>query len=222
MPCLQYVRGLSMKKILILVLSIISVVMLSACSKQVITVAGIISEEEPLENYIELQEFELKEQMEDDGREESSYCAVLIPEGYVESSEIPGMYVHPKAPLDSSNIYYTMTESSNEGQVIEDLTEADYEELIETAYAEAGQQIDLLIESFEQIDMEGIPGYKIRSSFEVADEAVEQLAYIILAENTCTVTYSQLSDDELMADFEISDGQIKLVREPEDILARNE
>lgn len=211
-----------MKKTFILVLSVISVVMLSACSKEVITVAGIVSEEESQDNYIELQEFELKEALADDGREESSYCAVLIPEGYVESTEIPGMYVHPKAPLDSSNIYYTIAESSNGGQVIENLTEADYEDLIEGAYAEAGQQVDLQIESFEQVDMEGIPGYKIRSSYEMEDNQVEQLAYIILAENTCTVTYSQLSDDELMADFEISDGQIKLVKEPDAALAKNE
>ena len=45
---------------------------------------------------------------------------------------------------------------------------------------------------------------------------------MILGEDTYTITYSQMSDDELMADFEISDGEIRLVREEEVSLAQNE
>ena len=37
--------------------------------------------------------------------------------------------------------------------------------------------------------------------------------YLVLAQDTYTITYSQSEDDELMADFEISDGIIKLVKE---------
>ena len=70
--------------------------------------------------------------------------------------------------------------------------------------------------------LEGVPGYKIRSSYEVEGGEVEQLAYLILAENTYTITYSQMADDDLMADFEISDGEIKLVREGEVNLASAE
>ena len=69
--------------------------------------------------------------------------------------------------------------------------------------------------------MDGIPGYKIRSTYGMGDEAVEQLAYLILADETYTITYSQMADDELMADFEISDGQIRLVREEEVSLAQS-
>ncbi len=49
---------------------------------------------------------------------------------------------------------------------------------------------------------------------------IEPLAYLILADDTYTVTYSQMSDDELMADFEISDGEIRLVREEEVSIAK--
>ncbi len=198
----------------------VSSLMLTACSKQVITVAGVVSEEEPQTNYIEMQQFELKQQKEESSRDKISCCALLVPEGYKASEEIPGMYVHPKAPLDSSNIYYTVSEGLVDGQVVDSLTQSAYEETIETAYKEEGQDIDLQIQSFEEIDMDGIPGYKIRSSYSVEDKEIEQLAYIILAENTCTITYSQLSDDELMADFEITDGEIKLVKEPEVSLAK--
>ena len=45
------------------------------------------------------------------------------------------------------------------------------------------------------------------------EHTIQQLTYLVLAEDTYTITYSQSQDDELMADFEISDGEIKLVRE---------
>ena len=90
---------------------------------------------------------------------------------------------------------------------------------MEEAYQSQGQNVRINIDSFEEIDMNGFPGYKIRSTFDIGDGEIEQLAYLILAENTYTITYSQMSDDELMVDFEISDGQIRLVRD-ESSLAR--
>ena len=70
--------------------------------------------------------------------------------------------------------------------------------------------------------MEGIPGYKVRSNYQLDEETIEQVAYMILADNTYTITYSQMADDELLADFEIYDGQIRLVREEETGLAKNQ
>ena len=133
------------------------------------------------------------------------------------------MYVHEKSPLDSSNIYYSVSEGGGSGKVASHLTKETYEQLVEEAHGQAGQKADIKIESFEKIDMEGVPGYKIRSSYEVAEgDTVEQLVYLILAENTYTVTYSQMADDELMVDFEISDGEIKLVREGDVSLAKSD
>ena len=206
-----------MKRCLI-VLLLLSI-LLTGCG-QVVTVAGIVSEDQE-DLYIEMQEFEIKEQSKDSGREEVSYCAVLIPEDYQESEDIPGMYLHERNPLDSSNIYYTVSEGSGDGVVSDTLTREAYEETLEEAYEESGQKVDLNIESFEEIDMEGVPGYKIRSSYAVGDKEIEQLAYLILAKDTYTITYSQMSDDELMADFEISDGEIRLVREEEVSLAQS-
>ncbi len=187
--------------------------LLSGCSKEVVTVAGIQSEDGQNTDYIELKEFELKGQKSESGGDGVSCCAVLIPTGYQESDEIPGMYVHERSPLDSSNVYYTVSEGDGDGRVSQNLDEDSYREIMEETFQEAGQDIELEIESFEEIDMEGIPAYKIRSSYAVEDGEIEQLAYLILAEDTYTITYSQMSDDELMADFEISDGEIRLVRE---------
>ena len=78
----------------------------TGCEKEVITVAGIQNPEVREDQYIVVENFELK-QIEDNGKDAIAYCAILIPVGYVESSTVPGMYVHSLSPLDSSNIYYT-------------------------------------------------------------------------------------------------------------------
>lgn len=203
-----------------LMLMVLAAFLLTGCAREAVTVAGIQSEDGESMEYIEMQEFELKEQEESTG-EKVRYCAVMIPAGYHESEEIQGMYVHERNPLDASNIYYTVSEGNEEGMVSGMLTKEAYQETMEKAYQEAGMEVALNIDSFEKIDMEGIPGYKIRSSYAVADgEEIEQLAYLILAEDTYTITYSQMWDDELMADFEISDGEIRLVREEKVSLAK--
>ena len=195
--------------------------LLTGCGNKAVTVADISSEDGEEVQYMEVQEIELKEPEAESEREEVSYCAVLIPSSYQESEEVPGMYVHKRNPLDSSNIYYTVSGGSDEGLVSTELTKEVYEELLEAAYEESGQSVDLNVDSFEEIDMEGVPGYKIRSSYQVDEGEIEQLTYLILAQDTYTITYSQMSDDELMADFEISDGEIRLVREEEVSLAKN-
>ena len=196
--------------------------LLTGCGQRVVTVADIQSEEGQESEYIEVKEFELKKSQPEEmaGREEVDYCAVLIPSGYQESDEIPGMYIHEKSPLDYYNVYYSVSEGT-EGRVSEELTADSYQRTLKEAYQQAGRNVDITIDSFEKIDMDGIPGYKIRSTYNIEDGQIEQLAYLILADETYTVTYSQMSDDELMADFEISDGQIRLVREEEVSIAKS-
>lgn len=183
------------------------------CEKKVISVSTVSEEEGQETEYIEMQELELKEKERENGREDIKYCAVMIPAGYHESEEIPGMYLHERTPLDSSNIYYSVSEGSSEGFLSSDLTEEEYRETIENALNENGQEGSLTIDSFEEIDMDGIPAYKIRTTYETDENSIQQLTYLVLAEDTYTITYSQSEDDELMADFEISDGTIKLVKE---------
>ena len=89
-----------MKRKLILLASM--ALFLTGCGQKMITVAGIQSEEEGEQTqYIEMKEFELKEPEAQANGEEADYCVVMIPLGYHESEEIPGMYVHERNPLDS-------------------------------------------------------------------------------------------------------------------------
>lgn len=200
-------------KALLAGLAVAGVAGLCGCKEEVITVADIQSEDGEDTQYIEMKEFKLKETEEDDGREEIRHCVVRIPEGYYQSEEIPGMYLHEKAPLDSSNIYYSCAPGAEQGKVSDTLTGEEYKKSIEEAFQKRGQDVTLQISSFEELDMEGIPAYKIRSEYETEGNSIQQLTYLVLADNTYTITYSQSRDDELMADFEISEGEIRLVKE---------
>lgn len=202
-----------MKKKILLMASL--ALLLTGCEQKVITVAQIQSEDGEESKYITMDEFQLKEPETESGREQISCCTVLIPLEYHESEEIPGMYIHERSPLDSSNIYYTVSKGDTSGRVSTELTKESYKELVESAYQEDDQEVSVEIKSFERIDMEGIPAYKVKSICRNNDVEIEQLTYMILAEDTYTVTYSQVGDDELMADFEISDGEIRLVKEKE-------
>lgn len=193
--------------------------LLTGCEQKVITVADIQNEDGQEPQYIEMQEFELKEKSTASGREEVRCCTVLIPAGYHQSDEIEGMYIHERSPLDSSNIYYSVSEGDGDGRISDKLTKKSYETLVEETYQNEGIDLDFKVEDFEEIDMEGVPGYKIKSSYELEDNRIEQLTYLIVAEDTYTITYSQLADDELMVDFEVTDGQIRLVRDEDVALA---
>lgn len=203
-----------------IILGALLVLMLTGCEQKVITVADIQSEDGQETDYIEMKEFELKSSEADKAEDSVKYCALLIPAGYQPSEEIEGMYVHERRPLDSSNIYYTVSPGDADGKVSEKLTKEIYEETIEDTFSEEGWEIDLQIESFEEIDMEGVPGYKIRSTYDVGDGRIEQLTYLIMADDTYTITYSQMADDQLMADFDISGDEIRLIRDEESSLAK--
>ncbi|MBD5471951.1 MAG: hypothetical protein HDR20_03325 [Lachnospiraceae bacterium] len=209
-----------MKKKIILGVLLMLMHMLTGCEQKVITVADIQSEDGQETEYIEMKEFELKSAKAEDAEDSVQYCALLIPVGYKPSEEIEGMYVHERSPLDSSNIYYTVSQGNEDGKISEKLTREVYEETIEKAFSEEGWEIDLQIESFEEIDMEGVPGYKIRSTYAVEDGQIEQLTYLIMAHDTYTITYSQMADDQLMTDFDISGDEIRLIRNEESSLAK--
>lgn len=194
--------------------------LLAGCGQKVVTVADIQSEDGQDTDYIEMKEFELKDGAAEEEEDKVRYCVLLIPAGYVPSEEVEGMYVHERSPLDSSNIYYTVSGGGKEGTISKKLTREIYEKEVEDAFSKEGWEIDLLVEDFEEIDMEGIPGYKIRSSYEIDDSKIEQLTYLVLAEDTYTITYSQMADDELMADFDISGDEIRLVRNEESSMVR--
>lgn len=185
----------------------------SGCGQKVITVADDINAEKGEgTEYVEMEKFTIKK-VDDVEREDIGYCALLIPSDFTRSADVEGMYVSKLYPLDSANIYYSIEDASGLGVVDENLTSADYEKAIEGAYKAVNKDIDLLVDAFDRETLSGVPCFKIRSHYNAGDRDVQMLVYIVMASQTHVITYTQLSDDEMMADFETYEGEIKLVRE---------
>lgn len=208
---------MNVSKFIVNKLKLVAVIVLIAaisigCKDKYTTVADDITSEDGSSQYVEMGKFELKPANDSD-REDIGYCAILIPSGFRQSESVPGLYVSNIYPLDSSNIYYTVSKASDVGAVDNNLTKEDYKATIEAAYAKLGRNLSLTVDEFSKEDIQGIPGFKIRSHYELEGTQVQQLVYIILASDTHVITYTQMDDDELMADFMVAEGEIMLVRE---------
>lgn len=201
-----------MKKSLALILMLVLVLCCGCGNKEVITVADDITGQSVEETeYITVDSFEIKK--DDSAKEPIGYCAVMIPTDFVEDENTAGMYVSNLYPIDSSNIYYSIIDDEELGFVDGSLDSKSYEQSVENAYLSLGSSVDIVVDSFENTQMEGVPCYKIRSHFSIEDRDVQQLVYIIMSTETHVITYSQASDDELLYDFLESEGEIRLVKE---------
>lgn len=186
---------------------------LSGCSSKVMTVADdVYSSDNKEEGYTEIAGFKVKDSNKNN-KEKIGYCALLIPSDFVESKDIKGMYVNSLYPLDASNIYYSIEDASGLGFVEDELKEQNYEAMVEKGFAADKIEADLIIDSFEKNAVNGVDCYKIRSHYSLGDNDIQQLTYIIAAHETHVITYTQMDDDKLLADFVNDDGRIRLVRE---------
>ena len=202
-----------MKKLYLLLITVAMMFCLASCEKKYTTVADDITLEESGESgYKKIDSFKLKTGNKKD-LPEIGYCAILIPDGFVESDTIKGMYISNVYPLKSSNIYYSVFSAEEDGYIKDNLTSEEYEVSIENAHKSLGSDVDLIIDSFELTQIESIPCYMIRSHYEKDGNEVQQLTYIVVASDTHVITYTQASDDELLMDFTVDEGTIKLVRE---------
>lgn len=197
----------------IIVCAVLLMIVMTACNSKVTTVADDITARDGQEpQYVEIDNFELDVQS-DDTLENVGSCAILIPEGFTESTEIPGMYISTIYPLDASNIYYSVMDAKDIGMVNSDLNASDYEATMESSFRYINKPVDIIVDNFEKSTLDGVPCYKIRSHYDNGDLTVQQLCYIVIATKTHVITYTQASDDELLVDFKTDEGNIKVVRE---------
>ena len=136
----------------------------------------------------------------------------MLPDGYLPSDSVKGMFVSQRNPLDSSNIYYTVSENLDKDVLNEMLASEEYrvqmeEKLKEEYGAEAA------VDDFEytELEIDGCPAHKVEVSCQAGEARMEQLVYIIVADKTYTITYSQSADDEKMDEFKESAETIHVV-----------
>lgn len=135
-------------------------------------------------------------------------CTFDLPEGFAESEEVSGMYVKERYPLDASTIYYTVMEQDMALQLL--TKEAFLEQTQESLRQAYGDEVEVTIESFESIKVSGYPAFRIKCNYQVERIRITQLAYIINADKTYAITYSQTSDYDYMEEYEASAATIRV------------
>lgn len=135
-------------------------------------------------------------------------CSFTLPEAFAESEDIEGMYVTKRYPIDASTIYYVALAKDVALQLMtEETFKAQAEENFEKAY---GEKIEVTIDSFERIKIDGCPAFRILCHYRVGDTEMTQLEYAINADKSYVITYSQTSDYDRMEEYEASAETIRL------------
>lgn len=136
-------------------------------------------------------------------------CSFTLPEAFSESEDIEGMYVTRRYPIDASTIYYVELGRDVALQLMtEETFKAQAEENFRKEY---GEDIEVTIDSFESIRIDGCPAFRILCHCQVGDTQITQLEYAINADKSYVITYSQTSDYDRMEEYEASAETIHLV-----------
>ena len=75
---------------------------------------------------------------------------------------------------------------------------------------EYGEDVEVTIDSFERIQIDGCPAFRILCNYQVGDTEISQLEYAINADESYVITYSQTSDYDRMEEYEASAETIRL------------
>lgn len=134
-------------------------------------------------------------------------CTFDLPEGFEASEDVEGMYVTGRYPIDASTIYYTVVDQDMAMQL---MTEEKFKEYTEESFRETGENMEVMIDSFEQTKIQGYPVFRIRWHCQAGDVKVSQLAYAVNADKSYVITYSQTGDYDWMEEYEASAETIRV------------
>ncbi len=160
----------------------------------------------------------------------AGYCSFIIPPEYVPGSE-KGLFIHRDHPMESSSIKYDVynngldeiltnrqkAERAASGKTIpvpakaQSLTKDIYEETMSAAYnSQYGQDVGYAVSSFERINVDGFPGYRIIASYQASDEErVHQRVYMLISRyRTFTISMQRADDDDCEAVFDECEASI--------------
>lgn len=135
-------------------------------------------------------------------------CTFDLPEGFEESEDVSGLFVTKRYPIDASNIYYAEMDQDISMQL---LTEEAFLQRTKDGFMERfGVETDIELESFERFSLDGYPAFRIVCSYILDDLEITQTEYIINADKSYCITYSQTSEYDRTEEFESSAATIRL------------
>lgn len=150
-------------------------------------------------------------------------CTFIIPPTFVPGEE-KGLFINENSPMESSTVRYSVydngldkvmtnrekkeLEASGAVQIVDEsgkLTKDIYQQQLADAYTrEYGQDVGFVVSSFDNIDIDGFPGYRIESSYQAQEEEViHQTVYMIRSRyRVFTVTFQRAEDDDCQELFD--------------------
>lgn len=135
-------------------------------------------------------------------------CTFTVPDDFSELEEVPGMYVTKRYPIDVSTIYYVEMGKDISLQL---MTEESFVEQTQNNFKRAyGMDIKVNLQSFERIEIGGYPAFRILCDYELDGVEMLQLEYVINADKSYVITYSQTDDYDRMEEYEISAATIAI------------
>lgn len=154
-----------------------------------------------------LEENEMDMSVAESGRTTNG-CTFDLPEGFEESMDVDGLYVTVRYPIDTSMIYYEVMDGDISLQL---MTEELFREQAEDGFRQTyGEEVEVTIDSYEIVKIGGYPAFRILCHYEVEGIRITQLEYVINADKTYVITYSQTSDYDWMEAFEASAATISV------------
>lgn len=143
-----------------------------------------------------------------EGSKATRGCTFTLPEGFAEAEDMEGMYVTKRYPIDASTIYYI---EMNKDIALQLMTEETFLAQAQEQFVENGEMdVEVSLDSFERIEIDGYPAFRIVCSYELDDVKFTHLEYVINADKSYIITYSQTDEYDRMEEFEASAATIKL------------
>ena len=127
--------------------------------------------------------------------------ACKIPDGFEEQSDEAGLYLHKSFPEDISSISYIITQTDD---AVMKMTEEAYREAYEKElYDVYGDEVDIVIHSFEHVTVDQRNAIRITLEYELKGVTYEQLNFMILnGDEEHIMSYTQEAGGKWMEEFE--------------------
>lgn len=144
-----------------------------------------------------------------DGEQETAQVGQLtltLPTGYQEATT-SGLYLNQNYPDDQSNVYiYTTEKTTDFAQVMADGGGQFVQYLADSYEQQYAERPEITLVRYEAADVGGRPAYVVELSYELKEVHYEQLEYIVDADKTYYIAFSQVGAEAWMDAFRVSAG----------------
>ncbi len=127
--------------------------------------------------------------------------ACKIPDGFEEQSDEAGLYLHKSFPEDISSISYIITRTDD---TVKKMTSEAYREAYaRELYDVYGDEVDIVIHSYEHIKVDQRNAIRITLEYELKGVTYEQLNFMIFnGDEEHIMSYTQEASGKWMEEFE--------------------